>query len=74
MITDDEVHIHKRAVVHSIILRAHTLADDISVHRLHEVFEQRHTGVGEKVATVFGRVRDDAIHLVEFLAGNGVSN
>ena len=61
-------------VVDTVVLDLKTAADDVVADLLHEVGEQRHRLVGKEITAVLGGVGDDHIHLIEFLAGDGVGD
>ncbi|CSP92796.1 Uncharacterised protein [Shigella sonnei] len=40
----------------------------------HKRFQQRHTSVREQIVTVLGGIRDNHVHFVQTLTGDGVGN
>ncbi len=65
---------HELLVVNCGASALEALADHVGLDALHEVAEKRNRCVGEEVTTVFSRVGDNLVHLVELLAADSVSD
>mmetsp|Transcript_57657 Transcript_57657/g.114454 ORF Transcript_57657/g.114454 Transcript_57657/m.114454 type:complete len:274 (+) Transcript_57657:180-1001(+) len=62
----------ERTVIHTVAALVVLGADDVRVHVLHEVGEERAACLVVEVATVLSRVRDHRVHLKELHARDGV--
>ena len=64
------VHVAQLRVVHGTFCNRFT-----QIARLqsgHKLFQQRYAGVREQVVTVFSGIRDNHVHFVQTLTGDGV--
>ena len=73
MVTDFRINGDERLVVHRVVA-THTAADNISAEAGYEVLEHWARCLVEQVVTVFGRVRNHHVHLVELFTCNGVGD
>ena len=74
VLADDGIDGDEGLVVHAGVRLAETFSDDGGVDAGHELFEKRHGGVREEVATIFGSVGNDVVHFEELLPRDRVGD
>mmetsp|Transcript_6265 Transcript_6265/g.14360 ORF Transcript_6265/g.14360 Transcript_6265/m.14360 type:complete len:231 (-) Transcript_6265:1117-1809(-) len=69
---DGLVDCHQLGIVDPVVTLVELRADDVGVNLRHEVLQEGNAGLRVEVATILCGVRDDLVHLVQLLPGNGV--